>query len=234
MVDDRPSADLKETKPGSLLELMELVFWRGRSIEMSKLVKRYRCVCFCIVVCIVGLTLFGYYIGSGKFLDVPTFQVREFRLSDLDESLTTSTLNTECNFTMETHNRGKNMHIYYGDFYFSVQWENVNMGYGKVARFSQGSKNTTYFTGILQSSPANQKLNASQQAVLTESRNSGSMALSIDVVVKTRWKDITGLKSDEFDARIECQIAIDPVIASASQLLDQECEVLDFKCFNGC
>ncbi|KAL2654231.1 hypothetical protein R1flu_022359 [Riccia fluitans] len=201
---------------------------------MPKVVKKYGCICFCISVCILGLTLFGYYIGTGKFLEVPSFQVLDFRLSGLDESLNMSRVNTRSNFTIETHNRGKNMHIYYDDFHFSVQWKNVNMGHGRVAGFSQGSKNTSYFTGSLQSHPANRKLNATEQAQLMEARNIGSMPLSIDMIVKTQWKDISGLKSDKFDARVECQITIEPRISAASQLLEQDCKVLNFKCLEDC
>ncbi|KAG6554026.1 hypothetical protein Mapa_004946 [Marchantia paleacea] len=161
-------------------------------------------------------------------------QVLDFQLAGLEESLSSLKVNTESTFTIETRNLGKKMHIYYDDFYFSVQWKHVNMGHGKAAGFDQGTKNTTYIHGSFRSSPANVELEASQQAELADARNRGMLSISIDVDVRTQWKDISGLKSDKFDARIECKVSINPQIASGSQLLFQQCEVLDFKCLAGC
>ncbi|OAE27492.1 hypothetical protein AXG93_3911s1750 [Marchantia polymorpha subsp. ruderalis] len=172
---------------------------------MSKSFKKYACIGLCVSICILGLALFGFYIGAGRYLAVPFFQVLDFQLAGLDESLASSKVNTESTFTMETRNQGKKMHLYYDDFYFSVHWKQVNMGHGKAAGFDQGTKNSTYIHGSFRSSPANIELGASEGAELADARNSGLLTLSIDVDVRTQWKDISGLKSDKFDARIECK-----------------------------
>ncbi|KAG6557197.1 hypothetical protein Mapa_001124 [Marchantia paleacea] len=182
----------------------------------------FKWLCIPLVFLIVALGIAALVFWLVVRPKLPDYDVTNVRLTGLDTSLTTSQLNTEVAFTLDTYNPNKKMGFYYDDFNIEVQTLDLVVGKGALPSFYQGHKNRTIIESVLKSETIT--LSTGAKDSLQAANTSKKLMLKVKVDVKTRIK-IGDFKTSKINVKVRCDVEIDPTISNGSQVLNKSCDV---------
>ncbi|BBN04148.1 protein MpLEA-like11 [Marchantia polymorpha subsp. ruderalis] len=182
----------------------------------------FKWFCSILVILIVALGIAALIFWLVVRPKLPEYDVTNVRLTGLDTSVTSSQLNTQVAFTLDTYNPNKRMGFYYDDFYIEVKTLDLVLGKGSLPSFYQGHQNRTIVESVLQSDTI--VLTSVDTTLLTSASASKMLLLYVKVDVNTRIK-VGDFKTNKIKVKVRCVVEIDPTISTGSQILNNSCKV---------
>lgn len=184
------------------------------------------CTLFFIIVALGIFALVFWLVVRPK---TPHYDVEDVKLSglsitpngDLSSGLGFQ-LDATTSYTVQARNPNKHIGIYYDTININVESEGVTIGKGSVAGFYQGHQNTTTISGQLK--PDNLPLSSAVATALQTAQKNGNIPLYVTVDVRVRVK-VGSLKTPHFWVHVRCNVNVNPLKTSGSQILSKSCKV---------
>lgn len=175
-------------------------------------------LCTLLVLIVVGGVVF-YLVVRPK---IPDFEVTDFRLTGLDQSLTTQQLTTVSAVTIRSYNGNNRLAFDYKSLQVRVLTQNasVSVGDGSIPPFYQGTGETVNLVGNFKATPM--AIGKDTQATLTKAQSTGNLALQVNVDIKARL-ELASAKFIKLKIKVRCSIAVNPKVTVGSQILNKNC-----------
>lgn len=178
-------------------------------------------LCSLLVFLIVALGIAALIFWLVVRPKLPDYEVTNVRLSGLETSLLSGTVNTNVSFTLDTYNPNKRMGFYYDDIDVRVEALGVVVGQGELPSFYQGHKNRTIIDGNLQSPQI--ALPTDKRDALLQASTDARLPLNVAVDVKTRIK-VGSVKTSKIKVKVRCVVVTNPTLPD-NQVISRKCSV---------